>query len=235
MIQTQDLKHIFFDLDDTLWDFETNSEAVLSKLFVETNLAQKINTDFATFLIAYKKRNAELWQLYHAHKITKLELRNKRFYDTFLQFSYNDEIFSHEFSESYIHRSPQGTALKKGTIELLELLNKTYQLHIITNGFKEVQHVKMSNSGLKPYFSNVLISEELGFNKPDIKIFKHAEQLCNTSSKHCLMIGDNFETDIKGAKNAGWQSIWYNPQKSKRYQALQINCLTDLLPHFKTT
>lgn len=233
MIQKENLKHIFFDLDDTLWDFETNSEAVLQHLFTDSKLDTKINTDFATFLMAYKKRNAELWQLYHHHRISKEELRNKRFYDTFIQFNFNDEEFSNQFSEAYIQLSPQGTALKKGTTELLELLSKTYELHIITNGFKEVQHLKIINSGLKPYFNNVLISEELGFNKPDIKIFKHAEKLCNAISSQCLMIGDNFETDIKGAKNASWQSIWYNPQKNKRYQSTQINCLTDLLPHFE--
>lgn len=233
MVVLDKIKHVFFDLDDTLWDFETNSEKVLKELFVETNLDKKLNNDFYTFLIAYKKRNAELWQLYHHHKITKDELRIKRFYDTFREFNFDDLLFSDQFSNDYVSRSPYGTALKKGSLDLLELLSKKYQLHIITNGFKEVQHIKIDKSGLQKYFTNVLISEELGFNKPDIKIFKEAERCSNASSEQCLMIGDNFETDIRGAQKAGWQSIWYNPQKNKRYQTTQVNCLTELVEFFK--
>ena len=232
MVHLEKIKHIFFDLDDTLWDFETNSEKVLQELFIETELDKKLNNDFYTFLVAYKKRNIELWQLYHHHKITKDELRLKRFYDTFCEFNYNDLAFSDQFSNDYVSRSPYGTALKKGSLELLELLSKKYQLHIITNGFKEVQHIKIDKSGLQKYFSNVLISEELGFNKPDVKIFREAERCSNAAPNECLMIGDNFETDIKGAQKAGWQSIWYNAYKNKRYQSTQVHCLTELVDYF---
>jgi len=233
MIQKQNLKHIFFDLDDTIWDFEKNSERILSKLFDEQKLETKLSSDFITYFFAYKKRNAELWQLYNTKKITKDELRKRRFHETFLQFGYNDFDLSYFISEEYIKQSPFGTDLKKGSIELLETLRKDYKLHIITNGFKEVQHIKLQQCDLNKYFNQIIISEDIGCNKPDIKIFREAERLGNTSKEECLMIGDNFNTDIVGSKNAGWQSIWYNPHKNKRYQTTQIHCLTELLPHFK--
>ncbi len=234
MVQKQNLQHIFFDLDDTIWDFEKNSEGILSKLFEEHGLQHKLQNDFYTYFTAYKKKNGELWQLYNTKKITKDELRKRRFHETFLQFGYNDFDLSWAISESYLQRSPYGTELKKGAIELLETLSENYKLHVITNGFKEIQYIKLKQCDLGKYFDAVIISEEVGHNKPNIEIFREAERLVNTSKEACLMIGDNFETDIQGAKKAGWQSIWYNPQKSKRYQTTQVHCLTEIVTHFKT-
>lgn len=229
MISTKQLKHIFFDMDDTIWDFEKNSERVLIKLFEEHNLQDKLQNDFYTYFVAYKKKNNELWQLYNTKKITKDELRKRRFHETFLQFGYNDFDLSYFISEAYIQQSPYGTVLKKGAIELLTKLKDAYQLHVITNGFKEVQHTKLQQCALDPYFEHIIISEDIGYNKPDVRIFREAERLANTNREECLMIGDNFNTDIVGAKNAGWQSIWYNPDNNKRYQAKQIQCLTELM------
>lgn len=232
MIAKDNLKHIFFDMDDTIWDFEKNSERVLQKLFAEQKLDEKLQNDFNTYFLAYKKKNNELWQLYNNKKITKDELRKRRFHETFLQFGYNNFDLSYFISEAYIEQSPYGTELKKGAIDLLEKLNGQYQLHIITNGFKEVQHTKIEQCGLQKYFDLIIISEDVGYNKPDVRIFREAENLGNTKKEECLMIGDNFNTDITGAKNAGWQSIWYNPDNNKRYQATQVNCLTELMDVF---
>jgi putative hydrolase of the HAD superfamily len=234
MVQKDKLQHIFFDLDDTLWDFEKNSERILLNLFIETDLQNKLNSDFYTYFTAYKKKNGELWQQYNNKKISKDELRKRRFHETFLQFGYNDFDLSWYVSETYIQQSPYGTELKKGAIELLDTLQNNYQLHLITNGFKEVQHIKLKQCDLHKYFQLVIISEDVGHNKPNVEIFREAERLGKTYKDACLMIGDNFETDIQGAKNAGWQSIWYNPQKSKRYTtAHQVNCLTEITPFFK--
>lgn len=233
MVQRQNLQHIFFDLDDTIWDFEKNSELILSKLFDEQGLANKLQNDFYTYFTAYKKKNGELWQLYNTKKITKDELRKRRFHETFLEFGYNDFDLSYFISESYIQQSPYGTELKKGSIELLETLSANYKLHVITNGFKEVQHIKLKQCDLQKYFDNVIISEDVGHNKPNIEIFREAERLGNTTKEACLMIGDNFEADIQGAKKAGWQTIWYNPQKNKRIQTTQVHCLTEIVTHFK--
>ncbi len=232
MVQKQYLKHIFFDLDDTIWDFEKNSERILSELFEEKDLKNKLQNDFYTYFTAYKKKNGELWQLYNSKKITKDELRKRRFHETFLQFGYDDFDLSWFISESYLQRSPYGKELKKGAIELLETLQKNYKLHLITNGFKEIQHIKLKQCDLGKYFDLIIISEEIGHNKPNIEIFRAAETQGKTTQKECLMIGDNFDTDIQGAKNAGWQTIWYNPQKSKRGATTQVHCLTEIIPHF---
>lgn len=235
MIQKQGLEHIFFDLDDTIWDFEKNSERILMDLFVEQDLQAKLNNDFYTYFSAYKKKNGELWSLYNGKKITKDELRKRRFHETFLEFGYNDFDLSWYVSETYIKNAPYGKELKKGAIELLETLKDNYRLHLITNGFKEVQNIKLQECGLQKYFDLVIISEDVGHNKPNVEIFREAERLGNTNKGSCLMIGDNFEADIQGATNAGWQAIWYNPNRSKRYTTtLQVNCLTEITPHFRT-
>lgn len=232
MIETGKLKHIFFDLDDTLWDFESNSRNVLESHFYLHELDKKLGTDFNTYFQAYKKKNNELWQYYNSKQITKEELRKRRFHETFLQFGYNDFDLSYFISEAYINESPYGTALKKGTLELLTKLKENFQLHIITNGFKEVQLTKIEQCRLGEYFQRIIISEDVGYNKPDVRIFREAERMNNTDKNECLMIGDNFNTDIVGAKNAGWQSIWYNPDSNKRYQAKQVQCLTELMEVF---
>jgi putative hydrolase of the HAD superfamily len=229
VIRKEKIEHIYFDLDDTLWDFEKNSARLLRNLYDELNLKEKLHCDFETYLAAYKKKNNELWQEYNQKHITKEELRKRRFYETFLGFGLKDFDLSWQVSESYIQRSPFGKELKKGSIELLDRLSVNYNLHIITNGFKEVQLTKIEQCGLQKYFDLIIISEDIGFNKPDVRIFREAERLGNTSKESCLMIGDNFNTDITGAKKAGWQSIWYNPEQNKRYQATQVNCLTELM------
>ncbi len=204
------IKHIFFDLDDTLWDFELNSAAVLQQLFTEFNLSQKLNTDFHTFHVGYKKINAELWRAYYQKQLVKEELRNQRFHQTFLAFGYEAYNESLNVSELYLKRSPNGTILKPNCLEILDYLKPNYQLHIITNGFKEVQHIKLQSCNLSSYFKNVIISEEHGLIKPDVAIFRLAEQLSGALPYECVMIGDNLESDMQGGKNAGWETIYFN-------------------------
>ncbi len=159
--------HLFFDLDNTLWDFDKNSAAVLEKLFEQFDLSQKLNTDLKTFLTFYVNKNNQMWELYYFNKIKKEELRYKRFYDTFLYFGRNDLKLSHEISDAYLKISPFGKALKPNCIETLELLYPKYHLHIITNGFEEVQNIKLDNCGLRKYFKEIIISERHGFTKPN--------------------------------------------------------------------
>jgi putative hydrolase of the HAD superfamily len=205
----KEVEHIFFDLDRTLWDFEKNSEETLQELFIEFELDNHIES-FNHFYKKYIDINKNLWKLYRKSKITKEELRYKRFEETLKKLKVNQPNLGLEIGEEYIVRSPRKTNLISGTKEVLEYLNEKYSLHIITNGFKEVQYIKLNNSGISTYFQNIIISEEVGYNKPHIKIFRHAESLAKTSSAQCLMIGDDFEPDVKGALNAGWKAIYFD-------------------------
>lgn len=218
------MKHLFFDLDNTLWDFDRNSKAVLEQLYAENDLATKLNTDFKTFHDFYYKKNDELWHLYYFNKIKKEELRYKRFHDTFLNFGYDNLDLGKGISEAYVNISPYSRHLKDGCMEVLEYLNSDYSLHIITNGFAEVQNIKIDNCGLRPYFKEIIISEEHGLTKPHLDIFRLAEKMVNTTSDKCTMIGDNWVSDIEGAIGAGWKAIYYNespPNKNSEISSIR--------------
>lgn len=224
------IKHIFFDLDNTLWDFEKNSREALLHLFNEHEISTKCETDFATFIDVYEAINHELWHQYSLKQTTKEELRYQRFYKAFTQFNYDDLELSHHWANEYLKLSPYKTHLIDGTLDVLSYLENKYELHIITNGFKEVQHIKLDSCNLKQYFKHIIISEEHGFNKPDIKIFQLAEELVKSHNQECVMIGDNFDTDILGALNAEWKAIYFSTEnREEDYKPyLQINKLSEL-------
>jgi putative hydrolase of the HAD superfamily len=201
--------HLFFDLDNTLWDFDLNSHNVLQQLFHELELAGKLNTDFNVFHAHYKKKNDELWHLYYKKQIEKSELRYRRFHDSFLNFGLDDVELSKHLSEEYVRLSPYSKALKPGCMEMLADLSAKHQLHVITNGFKEIQHIKIDNSGLRPYLNEVIISEEHGLTKPNVEIFRLAEGKVGAKKDECVMIGDNWVSDIEGALGAGWKAVFY--------------------------
>lgn len=203
------MSHLFFDLDNTLWDFDLNSFNVLDELYRDLKLSDRLNTDFVTFHGFYKKKNDELWQLYYKKQIEKSELRYRRFYDSFLNFGLDDLALSKHLSEEYVRISPFSKALKPGTFETLEKLSSSHHLHVITNGFKEVQNIKIDNCGLRPYFKEIIISEEYGYTKPHIEIFRLAEQMAGATKEECVMIGDNWVSDIEGALGAGWKAVFY--------------------------
>ncbi len=219
-MSSKQLKHLFFDLDDTLWDFEGNSSDVIQSLFNNYQLENHLNTSFEAFFENYKKINANLWQQYSAKLISKEYLRNHRFELSFNSFNYSNYEMGLAFSEDYILRSPQGKLLKPNSLEILMYLQDKYALHIITNGFKEVQTIKLNNCNLTPFFDQIIISEDHQTNKPDRKLFEIAQQLTNANPEECLMIGDNFENDVLGAINAGWQAVWYTPMQHRDYQTV---------------
>ncbi len=206
--------HIFFDLDNTLWDFDKNSHKALLQLCTEFDFDNKLNTDFESFHKFYLKRNEELWHLYYFNKIEKSELRYLRFYDSFKNFGFDDINFSKQISEAYINIAPHSTELKPGCIETLEVLHKKFPLHVITNGFTEIQHIKIDSCGLRKYFGNIIISEQYNSTKPNIEIFRVAEKLASTQKEKCVMIGDSIISDIEGAVGAGWKAIHYNEKDS---------------------
>lgn len=222
------MTHLFFDLDNTLWDFDKNSKAVLEQLFSENNFETKLGVDFKTFHDFYYKKNDELWHLYYFNKIKKEELRYRRFFDTFLNFGLNDLPLSKSIAEDYVKISPYSKHLKEGCIEVLEHLSKKYDLHIITNGFAEVQDIKLNNCGLRKYFKAIIISEEHGLTKPHEDIFRLGEKLANTTSDKCIMIGDNWVSDIEGAVGAGWKAIYYELNVPPKYTNEKVLSIKDL-------
>ncbi len=222
------IKHIFFDLDDTLWDFEKNSGQVLEQLFAEFDLTGKLKTDFVTFHSTYKKTNSQLWLQYAKKEIDKNYLRNHRFNLVFKQFDYDNYDENLIITDHYLNRAPKGTHLKAGCIEVLDYLKQNYQLHIITNGFKEIQHIKIDGAGLRNYFANIIISEEHDLTKPDERIFRLAEKFACAKKEECIMIGDNFTSDVEGALNAGWEAIYFPAVPDKKYTGKLINDLSEL-------
>lgn len=190
-----------------MWDFEKNSREALLHLFQEHQIEQKCSVDFKTFIDAYELINHDLWHKYSLQLTTKAELRYQRFYRAFLEFGYEDLDLANNWADEYLKISPYKIHLIEGTIDVLDYLKSNYNLHIITNGFKEVQHIKLDGCKLNPYFKQVIISEEHGFNKPDRRIFELAQNLTNSKQEECVMIGDNYDTDILGALNAKWKAI----------------------------
>jgi putative hydrolase of the HAD superfamily len=206
------IKHVFFDLDHTLWDFETNSAKTFEKIFK----LHKVEMNLDKFLIDYKKINFEYWRLFRNDLVTKEELRYKRLKDTFdiLKFPISDELINC-LSDDYINYLSTFNFVFEGTIEILEYLKPKYTLHIITNGFSEVQSKKMKNSKLDVYFDQIITSESVGVKKPNPVIFEYALSQANARIEESVMIGDSWEADIMGAKNVGMKPIFCNFEKNE--------------------
>lgn len=210
-------KHLFFDLDRTLWDFEKNSEIALFKLFHELRLDEAIDS-FELFHSNYKKNNAQLWKEYGAGKLSKENLRNDRFKITLEQFEINNPDLVSKISDGYVEISPQQTALFPHTHETLNYLKKEgYTMHIITNGFKEVQYIKLNKSGLDHYFDVIVCSEDVGQNKPSPAIFKHSLETAKAKAIDSVMIGDDYEVDVVGAQNYGMYGILFDPENAFKH------------------
>ncbi len=223
-------KHIFFDLDHTLWDFEQNSKVALNEIFVEFVLQEKLNCTFQNFIEVYHAINHNYWDAYKKNEVSREQLRNGRFIDTFLHFNYDDIGLANIISEDYIKRSPYKKQLFEGAIRVLDYLtHKNYQLHIITNGFNEVQFIKLTESGLLPYFKTITTSEHAGHNKPNDKIFMHALAKAGAKKNESIMIGDNYEADIEGAILAGLAAIWFNPNREQLTSLLNFKTIHHLL------
>ena len=208
--------HLFFDLDRTLWDFEKNSQQALKILFSDFELNNKIK-NFYDFLHAYKHINNDLWVAYGKKKITKEELRNLRFERVLAKFDIIDSKLTEELNNGYIEISPNQTNIFPHAIETLTYLQKLgYNMHIITNGFKEVQYRKLKNCGFEPFFDVIVCSEEVGVNKPEAAVFHYAMQRANAQISKSVMIGDDLQVDFHGALNAGMKAILFDPQKHRR-------------------
>lgn len=203
---------VFFDLDHTLWDFERNSELTYHKIFEKYNL----EIHLPDFLKVYVPNNTRLWGLYQFDKIGKEELRYQRLKMSFdeLGLSVTDQHID-LLADDYIKYLSTFNHLFDHTQVILDYLKPKYKLHIITNGFAEVQKGKLKNSGIADYFEIIMDSEKAGVKKPNPIIFEKAMGLAKVQPQNSLMVGDNYEVDILGAKNAGMHALYFNPLKTK--------------------
>jgi len=206
-------KHVFFDLDRTLWDFDRCSRETMEDIFAKYALDQKGVPDFNSFITIYYQINDALWTLYRNGELSKEILHVKRFYSTLEKFGIDNEILAKEIADDYIASLPNKTHLFPYTHQILEYLSNRYTLHIITNGFEEVQYKKMESSGLSKYFDQIITSEDAGFKKPDKNIFTYSLNRTHSKAEESLMIGDEIEVDILGAKSVGMDQVLVNYQK----------------------
>jgi len=207
--------HLFFDLDRTLWDFEGNAKQTLSDLYQEFELFNHFKT-FEEFRSIFEVHNDRLWEEYRHGRIAKDMLRKLRFDLTLKSVKVKNEHLANLLDTRYISDSPQKTRLMPNAVELLEYLKQRgYRMLIITNGFNEVQWIKLKVCGLEQYFDKMLTSENVGHQKPDPRIFNHALKEAGCRASRALMIGDDFAVDIAGAKDAGIDQVYYNPNGLK--------------------
>jgi YjjG family noncanonical pyrimidine nucleotidase len=221
---------VFFDLDHTLWDFEKNSALTIKKILKKNQIP--VNPD--EFLKHYVPINFKYWELFREDKISKEELRFGRLSEAF---SMLDMVIEKDkivvLSEEYIQFLPDNNHLFDGAFEILDYLKPKYNLHIITNGFHEVQNYKITNSKLTPYFSTITNSESAGVKKPNPIIFEFALNQANAKRESSIMIGDCINADVLGALNCGMDAILFSelPQIIDNPDIRQINNLLDLKKH----
>ena len=198
---------VFFDLDHTLWDFERNSALTFEKILFE----HKVTVDLPDFLEVYIPINLAFWKLYREEKITKSALRYQRLKTVFdeLKYTISDETID-QLAIDYIKHLSSYNHLFPNAIEVLEYLKPKYNLHIITNGFQEIQEKKMVNANIRDYFDQIINSEMAGVKKPNPLIFQLALNSANTTSDSSIMIGDSIEADILGAKAVGLHTLHFN-------------------------
>ncbi len=204
---TTDITDIFFDLDHTLWDFDRNSALAFERLF----RSHDIEIQLSEFIKVYEPINFGYWKLYREDRVSKQELRRGRFREAFTVFGLEFTLEElDDMAVTYIDELPKDNHLLEGALEVLEYLSPNYQLHIITNGFAEVQALKLQNSRISHFFNTVTSSEEVGLKKPHPVIFETALNKASVRPESSIMIGDTFEADILGAEKVGMDTLFFN-------------------------
>lgn len=219
-------QHLFFDLDHTLWDFDSNARTTLTSLYGEFDLHTRVNAAFDDFYQKYLFHNQVLWDRYNKGLISAEELKWKRMWRTLLDFKIADEPLAKDISGKFLELLPTQKLVFPHTFEILNyLIEKKYELHLITNGFEKTQRSKLQNSGLDKYFTHVITSEGSNSLKPKKEIFEYAMNKAGATLPQSIMIGDNLDADIQGAMNAGMDNIFVN----------HINAETEMKPTFTIT
>ncbi len=223
--------HLFFDLDHTLWDTDTNAKKSLVEMYALFGLDKLGIASCDVFVEKYLAINHRLWDDYSKGKIEKTYLRSGRFELTLECFGIKNKELIEPLANYFVSKTPYHRALLPFTRELLEYLQPKYKLYIITNGFKEAQHTKLRSSSIDHFFSDVFISEEVGWHKPNPEIFRHAVEKTNAKLENCLMIGDNPETDMEGAIAAKMDCVYLNVHKTQHRLPVsyETHCLSTLI------
>lgn len=219
-------KHLFFDLDHTLWDFDTNAKETLAELYLIFDLNSKIKIAFDDFYPKYLFHNEVMWDSYHKGLVSADDLKWKRMWRTLLDFKIGDEPLAKAMGGKFLEILPTKKILFPHTLEILDYLkDKKYGLHLITNGFEKTQWSKLDNSGLSSYFTHVITSEGSNSLKPKKEIFDFAMLKANSALPESIMIGDNLDADIQGAMNAGMDTVFVN----------HINAVAAIKPTYTVT
>ena len=198
-------KALFFDWDHTLWDHDLNAKEVLLDLAVEYELAIEPLSYWASF----EKINNGLWDQYAAGEISQAELRETRFVRFFQELRVEGP--SSEFGDKYLERAPRKTNLMPGAFKVIQDLAAHYPLYILTNGFDDIQYVKIEGAGMRSFFQEIITSQQVGTKKPNPLFYEYALERAGIQPGEALMIGDHVEADVRGALNAGIPAIHYNP------------------------
>ncbi len=224
-------KHLFFDLDHTLWDFDKNSENTLKQLFDEYDLSSRGIPDFKSFVEVYSMHNERMWERFRNGYIKREELRWKRMWLTMLDFKIGDTALAYELSAAYLEILPTQTMLTPFAKDLLDHCKGRYIMHLITNGFEATQWQKLQFSGIASYFDVVITSEKSNSLKPHRQIFDYALSATGATAEDSIMLGDALEIDVLGAFNAGWDQVYYNPAKKvhDRKPTYEISCWSEMM------
>ena len=223
-------RHLFFDLDHTLWDFEKNANETLRTLYDTHHFARYGTFVVEEFIRVYSDINHALWRLYQSNKISQQQLRDVRFVRTLTKLGVPESEIPATISAEFTHILPQKSAVFPFTHEVLDYLRPNYRLHLITNGFNDIQGIKLDSSKLTHYFEEVITSEHSGHLKPVPRLFAHALARTGATATESLMIGDNLECDVLGAYNAGIDQVYFNPDKRRHFNQItyEISCLSEL-------
>jgi len=223
-------RHLFFDLDHTLWDFEKNANETLHTLYERHDFARYGTFSVDEFIRVYSDINHALWRLYQSNKITQTQLREVRFIRTLTRLGLAEDQIPADISAEFTDILPLKSAVFPYTHEVLDYLKPNYRLHLITNGFNDIQGLKLASSNLTHYFEEVITSEHSGHLKPDPRMFRHALERTGATAAESLMIGDNLECDVLGAYNAGIDQVYFNPAKRRHFNEIthEISCLSEL-------
>jgi putative hydrolase of the HAD superfamily len=226
-------KHLLFDLDHTLWDYDTNAKETLLELFESRGLGAYGYFDEVKFISTFFEVNAKLWRDYNAGVISKYYIRQQRFAVVFQTLGLPEKYFPEHFDRDYVMECPKKSNAIPYAKELLAYLDGKYQMHIITNGFDDAQTLKLENSGFAKYFDKIVTSESCGAKKPSKQIFDYTLKLISANNTECIMIGDNLQADILGAKNANIDQVYFNPLSVPHAEeiTIEIKSLAELQAH----